>query len=40
VGAIRKRVPLGVSLGVMAVLALSFAAGGLWAATLWTDPIF
>ena len=40
VGAIRKRLPLGVSLGVMAVLAVTFATGGLWAATLWTDPIF
>ncbi len=40
VEAIRRRLPLGVSLGVMAGLAVAFAAGGIWAATLWADPIF
>lgn len=40
VEAIRRRFPLGVSMAVLGLLALGFAVAGIWAATLWTDPIF
>jgi membrane associated rhomboid family serine protease len=40
VEAIRRRLSLTTSLAFMVVLAAAFAAGGIWAATMWSDPIF
>jgi membrane associated rhomboid family serine protease len=40
VEAMRRRLPLAVSLVAMAVLSVAFAAGGIWAASQWADPIF
>jgi membrane associated rhomboid family serine protease len=38
--AIRRRFPLTASLAFMVVLAAAFAAGGIWAATMYRNPIF
>ena len=40
VEATRRNLSVGSSLAVLGVLALAFAAGGIWAASLWADPLF